>query len=59
MAGFPHSRARAAAAWAELVQMLAGQFHGERSGRVRDPFGYRWSVGHMIEALMPAAIMAG
>jgi len=39
--------------------MLAGQFHGERSGRVRDPFGYRWSVGHMIEALMPAAIMAG
>jgi uncharacterized glyoxalase superfamily protein PhnB len=48
--------ARALAAGAELVRPLADQFHGERSGKIRDPFGYEWSVGHMIEELTPAEI---
>ena len=58
--------ARAVAAGAELVQPLADQFHGERSGKIRDPFGYDWSVGHEIEKLTPdemqrryEAMMAG
>jgi hypothetical protein len=25
------------------------QFHGERSGRVRDPFGHEWNIGHHLE----------
>jgi len=58
--------AQAVAAGAELVRPLADQFHGERSGKIRDPFGYEWSVGHEIEKLTPAemqrrydAMMAG
>lgn len=58
--------AKAVAAGAELVRPLADQFYGERSGTVRDPFGYEWSVGHEIEKLTPAemqrryeAMMAG
>ncbi|NJN52617.1 MAG: VOC family protein [Gammaproteobacteria bacterium] len=27
----------------------ADQFYGERSCTVRDPFGYRWLIGHSIE----------
>lgn len=58
--------AKAVTAGAELVRPLADQFYGERSGTVRDPFGYEWSVGHSIEELTPAemqrryeAMMAG
>jgi uncharacterized glyoxalase superfamily protein PhnB len=58
--------AQAVAAGAELVQPLADQFYGERSGKIRDPFGYEWSVGHSIEEMTPAemqrrydALMAG
>ncbi len=58
--------AKAVAAGAELVQPLSDQFYGERSGKIRDPFGYDWSVGHSIEELTPAemqrryeAMMAG
>ena len=25
------------------------QFYGERGGTIRDPFGYRWQIGHSIE----------
>jgi hypothetical protein len=28
-------------------------FYGERSGVVRDPFGYRWNIGHSIEEVAP------
>jgi uncharacterized glyoxalase superfamily protein PhnB len=45
--------AGAVAAGAELVQPLADRFYGERSGKIRDPFGYEWSVGHSIEELAP------
>ena len=58
--------ASAVAAGAEVVRPLADQFYGERSGTVRDPFGYEWMVGHEIEKLTPeemqrryAAMMAG
>jgi PhnB protein len=45
---------RALAAGATLVSAAADQFYGERSGTFRDPFGYRWNVGHSIEELSPA-----
>ncbi|MFO1329814.1 MAG: VOC family protein [Rubrivivax sp.] len=28
-------------------------FYGERSCRVRDPFGHQWLLGHTIEAVSP------
>ncbi len=40
---------RAVAAGAELVMAPRDQFYGERSGRVRDPFGHEWLIGHEIE----------
>ena len=46
--------ARAIAAGAVLVRAAADHFYGERSGTVRDPFGYDWSIGHSLEALEPA-----
>jgi hypothetical protein len=30
------------------------EFYGERSGRLRDPFGHEWLVGHSIEDVPPA-----
>ncbi len=27
------------------------RFYGERSGRVRDPYGHEWALGHTIEKL--------
>jgi PhnB protein len=29
------------------------QFYGERSCRVRDPFGHQWLLGHSIETVSP------
>lgn len=46
--------ARAARAGATVVRPLKDEFHGERSGRLRDPFGYEWLVGHSLEELTPA-----
>ena len=43
----------ALAAGATLEMAPADQFYGERSGAVRDPFGYRWSIGHSIEDVSP------
>lgn len=45
--------ARAIALGAEIIRPVADQFYGERSGTIRDPFGYEWSVGHSIEQLTP------
>ena len=39
---------------ARLVRPAQDQFYGERSGTVRDPFGYDWMIGHSIEAVEPA-----
>jgi PhnB protein len=47
--------ARAAvAAGATQLSEPADQFYGERSCRVRDPFGHTWLLGHSIEKLTPA-----
>jgi PhnB protein len=40
---------RAAAAGAEVVFEPKDQFYGERSGRIRHPFGHEWNIGHHIE----------
>jgi PhnB protein len=40
---------RAVAAGAEVIYPLADQFYGERSGRLRDPFGQQWMVSRRIE----------
>jgi PhnB protein len=42
------------AAGATLEMAPADQFYGERSCRVRDPFGHQWLLGHEIERVDPA-----
>lgn len=46
--------ARAVEAGARVVHAAADHFYGERSGRVRDPFGHEWLIGHSIEKVEPA-----
>ncbi|HWG53567.1 MAG TPA: VOC family protein [Gemmatimonadaceae bacterium] len=36
--------ARAVAAGAKPLGQVQDQFYGDRSGTVRDPFGYRWTI---------------
>jgi len=45
--------ASAVKAGAKLVRPAQDQFYGERSGTVRDPFGYDWMLGHSIEEVEP------
>jgi len=45
---------QAVAAGATVVRPAADEFYGERSGRVRDPFGHEWLIGHAIEEVSPA-----
>lgn len=45
---------KAVAAGARLVRAPQDHFYGERSGTIRDPFGYDWLIGHSIEAVEPA-----
>lgn len=40
---------RAAAAGATVVDPPTDQFYGERTARLRDPFGHEWLLGHSIE----------
>jgi len=40
---------RAMAAGAEILYPLDDQFYGERSGRVRDPFGHQWMLSTVTE----------
>jgi uncharacterized glyoxalase superfamily protein PhnB len=44
---------RAVKAGATLVMPPKDQFYGERGGRVRDPFGHEWLIGHEIEKVSP------
>ena len=44
---------RAVEAGATIVIEPKDQFYGERSGRVRDPFGHEWNIGHHIEDVSP------
>lgn len=57
---------RAVAAGATLLTPPTDQFYGERSCRLRDPFGHTWLLGHSIEKVEPeemqrryTAMMAG
>lgn len=45
--------ARAVAAGATLLMPPTDQFYGERSCRLRDPFGHTWLIGHEIEKVTP------
>lgn len=45
--------AAAVAAGATLLMPPTDQFYGERSARLRDPFGHTWLIGHSIETLTP------
>ncbi len=45
---------QAVQAGATVVREAQDEFHGERSGRVRDPFGYDWLIGHQLEEVSPA-----
>jgi uncharacterized glyoxalase superfamily protein PhnB len=45
--------ARAVEAGGTLVRAPQDHFYGERSGSVRDPFGYHWLIGHAIEEIGP------
>jgi uncharacterized glyoxalase superfamily protein PhnB len=44
---------RAVEAGGTMVFEPKDQFYGERSGRVRDPFGHEWNIGHHLEDLTP------
>lgn len=44
---------RALKAGATLVRPLEDHFYGERSGTIRDPFGFYWLIGHSIEKVTP------
>jgi len=45
--------ARMVQAGSTLLIPVRDQFYGERSGRVRDPFGHEWNIGHHLEELTP------
>ena len=36
-----------------MVRPPADEFYGERSCRIRDPFGHEWLLGHSIEDVTP------
>jgi len=44
---------RMVAAGATLLMPPTDQFYGERSCRLRDPFGHMWLIGHSIEDVTP------
>lgn len=44
---------RAEAAGARVLMPPTDQFYGERSARLRDPFGHTWLIGHAIEPVSP------
>ena len=44
---------QAVACGATMLSEPADQFYGERSCKVRDPFGHTWLLGHSIEKLSP------
>lgn len=41
--------AKAIAAGCEQVRPVENQFYGDRSGTLRDPYGYQWTLGTHIE----------
>jgi PhnB protein len=47
---------RAVEAGAEVVREAQDHFYGERSGTIRDPFGYEWNIGHHLEHVSPGGM---
>jgi uncharacterized glyoxalase superfamily protein PhnB len=47
------AHALAIGAGATEVMAPSDQFYGERSSKVRDPFGHEWLLGHEIEKVTP------
>ena len=47
------------AAGATVVYPVQDQFYGERSGRLRDPFGHLWILSQRIKDMSKAEIQAG
>lgn len=45
--------AQAVAAGATMTMPPTDMFYGERSCKLRDPFGHTWLLGHSIETLTP------
>ncbi len=48
---------RALDAGAESVFPLADQFYGDRSGRIRDPFGHHWIIATHLEDITEAEMV--
>lgn len=44
---------KAVAAGAKVTMPLMDAFWGDRYGRLLDPYGHHWSVGHHLEKLSP------
>ncbi len=38
---------------AKVTRPVAGQFYGDRSGTIVDPFGHRWFVSTHVEDVPP------
>ncbi len=47
------AHAAAIAAGATEIMAPKDQFYGERSSKVKDPFGHEWLLGHEIEKVTP------
>ncbi len=47
---------QAIAAGAKELQPVMDQFWGDRSGKIEDPFGYRWGLATHIEDVSPEEI---
>jgi PhnB protein len=48
--------AQAIAAGATEIMAPADQFYGDRSGRIADPFGYRWTLAQRVRDVSPEEI---
>ena len=46
--------ARAVEAGATQINPVSDQFHGDRAGSVRDPFGHRWAIATHTEDMSEA-----
>ena len=44
---------QAVAAGAIVERPLENKFYGHRNGGIRDPFGFRWTIGTVLEELTP------
>ncbi|MGF1485291.1 MAG: VOC family protein [Opitutales bacterium] len=47
---------QAVEAGSEILMPMEDTFWGERMGMVKDPFGYRWSLGKHIEDVTPEEV---